>query len=79
MQATPGIQLGGGCVLHVDPNVYITLSTVTANSKGEWTSNFSIPNMPAWVGIRVALQGVFPGRGAFGIDFTNGLVWNLGY
>ncbi|MCB9029512.1 MAG: hypothetical protein H6619_00540 [Deltaproteobacteria bacterium] len=60
--------------LPFDQNLTVPLTAIYADANGNWTGTLAIPNIPAWDGIEVYMQGVIysPAAPLFW-DFTNGL------
>ena len=77
-----GIPLGGGCTAYVQlmlPTVSLLFNT---NNNGVWTSApFSIPNSPAMLCVRIAVQaGVHnPTVGPLGMETTNAVWLKVGF
>lgn len=74
------LQLWPGCHSYVDLGAFLVLLSVTTDAVGRSTTTLPIPNVPAFAGIPLTLQGVFFGTSdPYGLRATDGLYLMLGY
>ena len=56
--STP-IDIGGACLLQLDPATSVVLATITPNAAGEWSSTFPLPSTTSLRGARLVSQAVY--------------------
>jgi hypothetical protein len=71
---------GSICTVFVDAAASSIAATPMTSPSGFWSGTFAVPNVPAWAGAQIAVQGIFPGTPApLGFDLTSARLLVLGY
>ncbi len=72
--------LGGGCMLGLDPATILPLGTFLAPATGQHSYLYALPQIPLSAGLEIALQGaIWPTAAPRGFDISNSLKLRLGY
>ncbi len=72
--------LGGGCMLGLDPATILPLGAFLAPAAGQHSYLYALPQIPLSAGLEIALQGaIWPTAAPRGFDISNSLKLRLGY
>ena len=70
---------GSGCYQHLATAGATPLATFTLSASGSWSGTVRVPNDPALVGLRAAVQAALgPTATPLGLDLSNGVVLAFG-